>query len=893
MPDDRVRGRVGRLDRLIRRIAEDGPDFRASERELLVRFVTERNEAAFRALVCRHGPMVFRVCLRVLGREHDAEDAFQATFLVLAQCAASVQKADSVGSWLFGVAHRVSMKMRAAAARRLGHEREAVGARSVDPLAELSVREAQQLLDAELAALPEKYRAPIVLCCLEGFTRDEAAKQLGWELSKLKSRLEQAREVLRTRLASRGLTLPAAFLATLLVSVPAAATVPAELVDAVGRSAAMVAACGSVTTCNATAVAAAEGVIRAMALNKIKKVVFLLAATVFVGAVVGASAIALAHSDPQRGSEAPTAHGRGGPPVLPVRADEKKESPEEKVTRLGLVSVRQIRQGITTKPTAQAPNPPVIHFFRGQKNEIRVAPGQSALVELPKPAKELAWEIPGYTPEAVGDEEDPEFEYVLCQWDAKVNTNLVFTLYRRPAKGEKGTPPPVFPVPIEEDTPEEKAEKVKLEKQIKELKLDVVHSAGSFVDPKPTARILKPVIYFFKGQKNEIQLVPGRTVLIELPKPVKELAWVVAEGKPASTPGITNGPEFEFVLCRWEKHGDVMFTAYRRPVPPGQGPKEEPAKPGNAPPVGAEPRLTDAKNGADLTKIDRAIQKEPRYTSTPYYALLAFGPDAVKRVWVVLDGDVLYVDRNGNGDLTEDGERIAVTSTKQFSGTGAYSQFKVFDLGNLGELRGKSGEMKFQLNHWIRNPDFVPKTDFDKAVVKDRAQWEQATLWRVAGDDRAQNPITFTRRPADAQISHLGGPLTVRLRFPDSQTFRHGSRPAVLQVVIGTPGVPAQGNRVPVFAPVLTTEVPADVHPQAEIEFPGLRSTDKPIRVTVALDRRCCGDNFHAPVSVPLDAGTGKAKVTVSFPDWKEGLIAPVTFEVSVEKQTESTRTPR
>lgn len=253
-------------------------------------------------------------------------------------------------------------------------------------------------------------------------------------------------------------------------------------------------------------------------------------------------------------------------------AEEKKETPEEKVKRLGLVSVREIRQGISTKPTAQAPKP-VIHFFKGEKNEVRVVPGQSALVELPKPVQELEWVIPGYTPEAVGDEEGPEFDYVLCQWDAQVKMNLVFTLYRRPAKGEKGTPPPVFPVPIEEDTPELKADRIRCEQKVKTLKLVETLTSTSFAEPAPTAKTPKPVIVFFKDQKNEVQLAPGRMVLVELPKPAKEIVWSISEEKPRNAPGFagTNvkiDADFEFVLCRWEKHGELTFTMYRRPVLP-------------------------------------------------------------------------------------------------------------------------------------------------------------------------------------------------------------------------------------------------------------------------------------------------------------------------------------
>lgn len=293
MRDGNVRNGPGVLVWLTRQISEAGPHGSDSDRELLVRFATERDESAVRALIGRHGPMVLRVCSRILGPGHDVEDAFQATFLVLARKAAELQTSESVGSWLFGVAHRVSMKMRTAAARRRSHEREAVGAVPADPVAEVTVREAQGVLDDELAALPERFRAPLVLCCLEGLTRDEAARQLGVTRGTLKSRLERARGLLRTKLARRGLPVPAALLADLLGSVSAApAAVAAELVDPVVRIAVGGGASRSGSDISAVVITTAEGVVRAMTQSHLKMVAVLSVAVVFIGTAVGTGILA-------------------------------------------------------------------------------------------------------------------------------------------------------------------------------------------------------------------------------------------------------------------------------------------------------------------------------------------------------------------------------------------------------------------------------------------------------------------------------------------------------------------------------------------------------------------------------------------------------------------------
>src|SRR5262245_38342312 len=191
--------------------------------QLLQRFAANCDEAAFAALVRRHGPLVWGVCRRVLKHTHDAEDAFQATFLVLARRAATVAWRGPLSGWLYGVAHRVAVRTRADAARRAQREARAAVRPPADPLAEVTGRDLCAALDDELQHLADKYRLPLVLCYLQGRTRDEAAAELGWSLGTLKRRLAQARERLRARLTRRGLSFPAALLSAALAQGAAAA----------------------------------------------------------------------------------------------------------------------------------------------------------------------------------------------------------------------------------------------------------------------------------------------------------------------------------------------------------------------------------------------------------------------------------------------------------------------------------------------------------------------------------------------------------------------------------------------------------------------------------------------------------------------------------------------
>jgi RNA polymerase sigma factor (sigma-70 family) len=277
-----------------------------SDHELLERFVRSRDEVAFTALVERHLPMVLGVCRRILGQPQDAEDASQATFLVLARTAASIRKRTSLGSWLHGVAYRLCRRIRRAETRRRIREARAGGATPANPTQEASWREVQAALDEELTSLPEKFQAPLVLCYLEGRTRDEAAEQLGVKLSTLRGRLEQGRDRLRTRLARRGVTLSAALLVPALVEAAGAGFgSPSLLITMVH------AALGPAAPVEAArATLWAQGVIKAMTPSKLK---LALAACLLLG--LGAGGGLIAHQIGATGQDEPSQAKAEDPPA--------------------------------------------------------------------------------------------------------------------------------------------------------------------------------------------------------------------------------------------------------------------------------------------------------------------------------------------------------------------------------------------------------------------------------------------------------------------------------------------------------------------------------------------------------------------------------------------------
>jgi RNA polymerase sigma factor (sigma-70 family) len=286
--------------RYIRKVAAAQYPLNLADQELLERFTGRSDEAAFAALVHRHGPMVLHLCRRVLRNNEAAEDAFQATFLVFCQKAASLRMQESVGGWLHSVAYRIAQKARIAAARRRKHEGRLSERQVTNPLVELTLREAHEILDQELVRLPEKFRVPLVLCYLEGLTKDEAAQQLGWPASTVKSRLEQARERLRGRLTSRGLALSGALVASLFHEATASAAVPPVLLDSTIKAASLFAAGQAVSSVVSTKVTAlSEGVLKTMSLTKLKIAIAVTLLGVGLSTTVGVTYRAWAAEQPQ------------------------------------------------------------------------------------------------------------------------------------------------------------------------------------------------------------------------------------------------------------------------------------------------------------------------------------------------------------------------------------------------------------------------------------------------------------------------------------------------------------------------------------------------------------------------------------------------------------------
>jgi RNA polymerase sigma factor (sigma-70 family) len=283
-------GQFGSVLRHIRQLIGPRTSDELTDGQLLDRFALRQDETAFEALMERHGSMVYGLCRGILHDPHSADDAFQATFLVLARKASSIHKRQSVASWLYGVAYRISLRAKANASRRRLHERQIVTMPTTEPVTDAGRQELRSVLNEELQRLPEKYRAPLILCYLEGKTNEIAARELGWPSGSMSKRLNRGRELLKERLAGRGVALSAmAATAALAESVSAAppalikSTLQAALLFGAGKA--------TVATVASTQVLAlADGLLRTMWLTKVK----IVAAACLVIGLIGGSAGVLA-----------------------------------------------------------------------------------------------------------------------------------------------------------------------------------------------------------------------------------------------------------------------------------------------------------------------------------------------------------------------------------------------------------------------------------------------------------------------------------------------------------------------------------------------------------------------------------------------------------------------
>jgi RNA polymerase sigma factor (sigma-70 family) len=343
------------IPRCIRHLIGSAAAAALTDGQLLERFLADRDETAVEALVRRHGPLVFGACRRVLHNSQAAEDAFQATFLVLLRKAPSLDRGRPLGNWLYTVAYRLALRARANDLRRQRCEAQAARRRPPTEARAPAPGDLVVALEEELHRLPPRHRAVLVLCYLEGKTNEQAARILGCHRGRMSARLAQARERLRERLARQGFVAPAAGLAAALATA-APAAVPLPLLDNTVRASLWFAREGGCATgfVSAQAVTLARGAFRTMFLNKLK----IAAALLLTVAMLGTGATLLLHAAPQPETPPPP-EARPRPAEAPgAGADRAGNATPE--YRQAFVALRRFNQDkvlaecLTMPPDAQA-----------------------------------------------------------------------------------------------------------------------------------------------------------------------------------------------------------------------------------------------------------------------------------------------------------------------------------------------------------------------------------------------------------------------------------------------------------------------------------------------------------------------------------------------------------
>lgn len=278
-----------RVIRTIRQLSDRQVLADLTDGQLLRHFHEDGNEEAFAAIVERHGSMVLGVCRRVVSQQVDAEDAFQATFLILARKASTIRKVESLAGWLHGVAQRVALNARRSAMRRRQHESVVEERTAESPAASASLKELQLILDDEVQRLPERYRIPFVLVCLEGMSKPDAAKAMSCKEGTVSSRLARARETLQQRLLRRGVALASALGAIAATGETASAGVPTVLAESTVKAASAIAGGGTAinTVVSASVAGLVERTIKTMMIGKLK-----MAMTAVLLGVCGSAALA-------------------------------------------------------------------------------------------------------------------------------------------------------------------------------------------------------------------------------------------------------------------------------------------------------------------------------------------------------------------------------------------------------------------------------------------------------------------------------------------------------------------------------------------------------------------------------------------------------------------------
>jgi RNA polymerase sigma factor (sigma-70 family) len=665
-PSHAIRGQLGRL--VGRRSG-----CTLTDAQLLENFVSRRDEASFEVLVWRHGAMVLSLCRRVLHDRHEAEDAFQAAFLVFARKAGSIGKRQAVGGWLYRVAYRVALRLRARAARRGAREAPAEDLPARDSADEVLWRDLRPVLDEAIDRLPEKYRVPFVLCYLQGHTNEEAAEQLGCPKGTILSRLARGRERLRSRLTRLGIALSAAGL-TAALSQHAAAAAPAALVSSTVQAAtAFAAGQAAAGLVSASVASLTEGVLRAMFLTKVK----ITAAALLALAVLGTGAGLWTH---RALADRPTSDAKEA--VADGRADRGGDRPAEKPADRP-ADLRDSRRGDVKAPDVSGA---VVAVARD---------GKSITVEIPTRGR-------GDGPEAkkveikLSDKSDVVFHHVAANgakptegygvqvWLADGSKDLAAIVNFHGAENFRG--------------PDLAGQVVDVAKDGKGITLEVPQLRGGrgAEGKKFTLQFNdKTVLAYSAVQKGEARLAEGLAAEVWLEDPARPevAASVQLRGKAPGEGRRGGGADVAGKVVAVSKGGDAI-TLEQPPAARGEEPKKVEVK------LGDKTAAVYYNVGPDGTKpaegMTARVWLEDGSKDAAARVVLA---GTVKERWALVTGKVVGVSRDGKTITLEQPSRARGEEPKRIDvQLSARTRIAYFAVGPDGAKLTEGYEAQVQMD---------------------------------------------------------------------------------------------------------------------------------------------------------------------------------------------------
>jgi RNA polymerase sigma factor (sigma-70 family) len=845
-----------------------------TDAQLLEMFVSQKDQAAFEALVRRYGSMVLKVCLRVIRNHHDAEDACQATFLLMARKASSIKSRDRVANWLHGVAFRTALNARKLAAARWGRERQIPNFPEPQVMEPNVGNDWQPLLDQEISRLAEVYRLPILLCDLEGKSIKKVAQQLGWPQGTVAGRLARGRKMLAKRLARHGLAMASG---AVLLQNSASASLPPSLIASTVKAAGAFAAGKSAATglISANVAILIQGELTTMFWTKLK----IATAVLVVGSVFALGGGVLLNGS-AGGQQIEAGKGVGKPTVRQVAQSTEKPDTGKKISAVAKTDHEKL-QGTWKVVEVKIGGE---EFPSLKDSPWSIGRDKMAIRWKGDPATKLwdSWDHVSYHFWGDNDDATPAPNNINMTFHSPIKyldkekkvamssktSRGLFALegdrlklcFRERGEGKRPTEMPrssskddnLWFVVLQRETAAPKTDEEKLQG---DWEMVGVEMDGEPMDlSKDDTRFLSFVGDLMSSTEHERTT---RFTLDGTKSPKHFIQVWESQVVGLKTVGIYSLEGDQLKICNPEPGKDAAPDDFSA----AKGSDRTLITLKRVKSVGEEAKSSKRQDREDA-KTDEPAQKEEskknERADAAQFCMFVFGPKAEVRVLVQVDGENVALDLDGDGKFEGKGERFK--SEK--------------DCKNI-VIADPDGKTTYVItNLQVSQGTTVPEKVIQVGVqVRGPFNYSQSGFVKMALD----------RKSASQAHAHFNGPLKLFVNPTLPASFKRDNQQTLLATFIQTPtemGV-VSINSVDDDAPD-QSPFPKGVHPFADVEYPALTKDELPIKRRYALEN-WNQVGFYGSVEVPDIAGAGKAKVTIWFEPWAGAKVEPAIVEIPID----------